>query len=46
LFTQQDLDIIDEQETHVVLTVRVPIDLIRDNLSLLKALSEIANKVV
>ena len=34
--------IIDEQENHIVLTVRVPIDLIRDNHALLMALSEIA----
>jgi hypothetical protein len=35
---QQDFDIIDEQEDHVVLTVRVPLDLIRDNHALLMAL--------
>jgi hypothetical protein len=39
---QRDFDIIDEQENHVVLTVRVPLDLIRDNHPLLMALSEIA----
>jgi hypothetical protein len=39
---QQDFDIIDEQENHIVLTVRVPIDLIRDNRALLMALLEIA----
>lgn len=39
---QQDFDIIDEQENHVVLTVRVPLNLIRDNRDLLKALLEIA----
>jgi hypothetical protein len=39
---QQDFDIIDEQENHIVLTVRVPIDLIRDNNALLMALIEIA----
>jgi hypothetical protein len=39
---QEDACIIDEQENHVVLTVRVPLDLIRDNHALLMALSEIA----
>jgi hypothetical protein len=39
---QQDFDIIDEQENHVVLTVRVPIELIRHNHALLMALCEIA----
>lgn len=39
---QQDFDIIDEQENHVVLTVRVPINLIRDNHAQLMALSRIA----
>jgi hypothetical protein len=39
---QQDFDIIDEQENHIVLTVRVPIELIRDNRALLMALLEIA----
>jgi hypothetical protein len=38
----QDACIIDEQENHVVLTVRVPLDLIRDNHAMLMALSEIA----
>jgi len=41
---QRDFDIIDEQDDHVVLTVRVPLDLIRDNHALWKALSEIAAK--
>ena len=35
---QQDFEIIDEQEAHIVL--RVPIDLIRDNRALLTALLE------
>jgi hypothetical protein len=39
---QEDFDIIDEQENHVVLTVRVPLNLIRDNRALLMALLEIA----
>jgi len=39
---QRDFDIIDEQENHIVLTVRVPLDLIRDNMPLLMALCEIA----
>src|SRR5882724_346952 len=39
---QQDVNIIDEQENHVVLTVRVPLNLIRDNHAMLMALSEIA----
>jgi hypothetical protein len=38
----EDACIIDEQENHVVLTVRVPLDLIRDNHAMLMALSEIA----
>ena len=38
----EDACIIDEQENHVVLTVRVPLDLIRDNHAVLMALSEIA----
>jgi hypothetical protein len=39
---QQDAVIIDEQDNHVVLTVRLPIDVIRDNQRLLRALLEIA----
>jgi hypothetical protein len=39
---QEDAAVIDEQENHIVLTVRVPLDLIRDNYALLMALSEIA----
>ena len=39
---QQDAVVIDEQENHIVLTVRVPLNLIRDNHALLMALSEIA----
>jgi hypothetical protein len=39
---QQDAVVIDEQENHVVLTVRVPIDVIRDNQTTLMALIEIA----
>jgi hypothetical protein len=39
---QQDFEIIDEQENHVVLTVRVPLDLIRNNQPSLMALVEIA----
>lgn len=39
---QQDISIIDEQENHVILTVRVPINLIRDNHALLMELSKIA----
>jgi hypothetical protein len=39
---QEDAAVIDEQENHIVLMVRVPIDLIRDNHALLMALSEIA----
>jgi hypothetical protein len=39
---QQDFDIIDDQENHIVLTVRVPKNLIRDNQRLWQALSEIA----
>jgi len=39
---QQDIDIIDEQENHIVLMVRVPLNWIRDNMPLLTALSEIA----
>ena len=42
---QQDFEIIDEQENHVVLTVRVPLNLIRDNMPLLRALAEIATRV-
>ena len=38
---QQDMDIIDEQENHIVLTLRVPIDWIRKNHAMLMALSEI-----
>ena len=41
---QQDFEIIDEQEAHIVLTVRVPIDLIRDNRALLTALLEMATE--
>jgi len=41
---QQDFNIIDEQEDHIVLTVRVPLDLIRDNRPLLMALLQIAEK--
>jgi hypothetical protein len=33
----EDACIIDEQENHVVLTVRVPLDLIRDNQALLRS---------
>ena len=36
----EDACIIDEQENHIVLTERLPIDLIRDNHALLMALSE------
>jgi hypothetical protein len=39
---QQDAVIIDEQESHIVLTVRLPIDWIRDNQTTLRALIEIA----
>ncbi len=39
---REDAAIIDEQPHHVVLTVRVPINWIRDNHALLMALSEIA----
>jgi hypothetical protein len=39
---QQDFDIIDDQENHIVLTVRVPKNLIRDNQRLWQALSEMA----
>jgi hypothetical protein len=39
---QQDAVVIDEQENHIVLTVRLPIDLIRNNHTTLMALSEIA----
>lgn len=38
---QQDFEIIDEQENHVVLTARLLIDMIRDNVPFLMALSEI-----
>ena len=38
---QQDMEIIDEQESHIVLTLRVPIDWIRKNHAMLMALSEI-----
>jgi hypothetical protein len=38
----QDTVMIDEQENHVVLTLRLPIDLIRDNHATLMALCEIA----
>jgi len=41
---QQDFDIIDEQENHIVLTVRVPLDLIRDNRALWMALLEMAER--
>jgi hypothetical protein len=41
---QQDFEIIDEQEAHIVLTVRVPIDLIRDNRALLTALLRDGNR--
>ncbi len=40
----EDACIIDAQENHIVLTLRVPIDLIRDNHGLLRALLEIAEK--
>jgi hypothetical protein len=39
---QEDACVIDEQENHIVLTVRVPLDLIRNNHPVLMALSEIA----
>jgi hypothetical protein len=39
---QQDAVVIDEQENHVVLTVRLPIDLVRNNHTTLMALYEIA----
>jgi hypothetical protein len=39
---RQDAVIIDEQENHIVLTVRVPLDWIRDNHATLMALCEIA----
>lgn len=39
---EQDATIIDEQDDHVVLTLRVPISAIRENHALLMALSEIA----
>jgi hypothetical protein len=39
---KEDACIIDGQDDHVVLTVRVPLDLIRDNHPLLMALCEIA----
>jgi hypothetical protein len=39
---QQDAVVIDEQENHIVMTLRLPIDVIRDNLTTLMALSEIA----
>jgi hypothetical protein len=39
---QEDAVVIDEQEDHIVMTLRVPLDLIRDNHPLLMALSEIA----
>jgi hypothetical protein len=41
---KEDAAIIDEQEYHVVLTVRLPIDAIRDNHAMLMALSEIATR--
>jgi hypothetical protein len=39
---KQDAVVIDEQENHIVMTLRLPIDVIRDNLTTLTALSEIA----
>jgi hypothetical protein len=39
---QQDAVVIDEQENHIVMTLRLPIDVIRDNHATLMALSEIA----
>src|SRR4029077_5062347 len=39
---QQDAVVIDEQENHVVMTLRLPIDVIRDNQTTLMALIEIA----
>jgi hypothetical protein len=39
---QQNAVVIDEQENHIVLTVRVPRDWIRDNHPTLMALCEIA----
>jgi hypothetical protein len=43
-YFKEDACIIDEQENHIVLTVRVPLDLIRDNHALLMALSEMGNQ--
>jgi hypothetical protein len=39
---QQDAVVIDEQENHIVMTLRLPIDVIRDNHTTLMALIEIA----
>jgi hypothetical protein len=39
---QHDAVIIDEQENHIVMTVRLPIDLIREKRALLTALLEIS----
>jgi hypothetical protein len=39
---QQDAVVIDEQENHIVMTLRLPIDVIRDNQTTLMALIEIA----
>lgn len=39
---RQDAVVIDEQENHIVMTMRLPIDLIRNNHTTLMALSEIA----
>jgi hypothetical protein len=39
---KEDVCIIDEQEHHVVLTVRVPLDLIRNKHALWQVLSEMA----
>jgi len=43
---QETIDIIDEQEDHIVLTVRIPKNLIRDNRALLTALCEIVDRAV
>jgi hypothetical protein len=39
---QQDADIIDDQENHTVLTLRIPKQVIRSNRALLSALIEMA----
>jgi hypothetical protein len=39
---QQDADIIDDQENHIVLTLRLPKEVIRSNRALLRALAEMA----